>query len=273
MRHQGCAPRRPLLIIPIAFAPARFRQPMPRSPLRPPARALKPAPRRIAVREVAPQVMPLRGPSLTDQAYLQLEELIVTLQLPPGSPVSEAMLSERLGIGRTPIREALQRLAREHLVIAVPQKGYLISQIDVRLQLRLLETRRELERLIARSAARRATLQEQQRLGELAEAFNKAAKNNDATAFIRADREFNELCVQAARNEFAAGAMQLMHGLARRFWFMHWRQAADLPETARAHAALARAVSLGDEGGAAQALDALLDGIESFTKATVTTEF
>jgi DNA-binding GntR family transcriptional regulator len=216
---------------------------------------------------------PLREPSLTDAAYLQLEELIVTLQLPPGSAVSEAQLSERLGIGRTPIREALQRLVREHLVLAIPQRGYLVSHIDVRLQLRLLETRREVERLIARNAARRSTLEEQQRFAELASVFGRAAERNDATAFIRADREFNGLCLQASRNEFAAGAMQLMNGLARRFWYMHWRQAADLPVTARAHAELARAISLRDETAAARALDALLDGIEAFTRATVSTEF
>ena len=95
------------------------------------------------------------GRSLTDEAYAQLEELIVTLQLRPGVAVSEATLSERLGIGRTPIREALQRLAREHLVVVLPQRGNLISEIDVRKQLRLLETRREVERLIVRWAARR----------------------------------------------------------------------------------------------------------------------
>ena len=81
--------------------------------------------------------------------------MIVTLQLRPGVAVSEAALSERLGIGRTPIREALQRLAREHLIVVLPQRGNLVSQIDVRKQLRLLETRREVERLIARCAARR----------------------------------------------------------------------------------------------------------------------
>jgi len=83
------------------------------------------------------------GRSLTDEAYAQLEELIVTLQLRPGVAVSEASLSERLGIGRTPIREALQRLAREHLVAVLPQRGNLISEIDIKKQLRLLETRRE----------------------------------------------------------------------------------------------------------------------------------
>lgn len=220
-----------------------------------------------------PRAIPLRPPSQTDQAYDQLEELIVTLQLPPGSPVTEAKLAARLGIGRTPVREALQRLAREHLVVALPQRGYLVSHIDVRMQLRLLETRREVERLIARCAARRASAEERQHFAALADGFEKASRDNDATTFIRADREFNELSLEAARNEFAAGAMVLMHGLSRRFWYMHWRQAADMPETAHAHAVLARAIAQGDEEGAAKALDVLLDGIQAFTKATLTTDF
>ncbi|MGB8433220.1 MAG: GntR family transcriptional regulator, partial [Burkholderiales bacterium] len=84
--------------------------------------------------------------TLTDKAYTYLEELIVTLKLPPGSAVSEAMLSRRLGIGRTPIREALQRLARERLVTILPRRGVIVSDINVKSQLRLLEVRREVER-------------------------------------------------------------------------------------------------------------------------------
>jgi DNA-binding GntR family transcriptional regulator len=78
--------------------------------------------------------------------------LIVRLELPPGSAVSEAMLSERLGIGRTPIREALQRLARERLVQILPRRGVIVSDINVKGQLRLIELRREVERLVVRSA-------------------------------------------------------------------------------------------------------------------------
>ena len=74
------------------------------------------------------------------------------LELTPGSAVSEAMLSARLGIGRTPIREALQRLARERLVRILPRRGVIVSEIDVKSQLRLLEVRREIERLMARAA-------------------------------------------------------------------------------------------------------------------------
>ncbi len=207
--------------------------------------------------------------SLTDLAYAQLEELIVTLKLEPGRVVSEAELSELTGIGRTPIREALQRLAREKLVSILPRRGIVVTDINVGSQLRLLEVRRELERLIARLAARRATQDERRRFRELARGFEKSAKANDDTTFMRTDREYNWLCSEAAHNDFAAGAMTLMHSLSRRFWYIHYKQAADMPLTAKLHADIARAIAAADEERAARASDRLLDEIEKFTRETV----
>ena len=198
--------------------------------------------------------------------------MIVTLRLPPGAAVSEQELAATLGIGRTPIREALQRLARESLVSILPRRGILVTEINVKRQLRLLEVRRELERLIARSAARRATDEERARFRQLARDFEKSAKVNDDVAFMRTDREFNSLCSAAAHNEFAAGAMGLMHSLSRRFWYIHYKQAADMPLTAKLHADSARAIADGDEERAAKASDKLLDAIEKFTRDTVSTD-
>lgn len=195
------------------------------------------------------------------------------LELPPGAAVSEAMLSERLGIGRTPIREALQRLARERLVQILPRRGVIVSDINVRSQLRLLELRREIERLVARGAARRATDEERARFAELAKGFEQAARGGDDVAFLRIDREFNELCLRAARNEFAETAMTAMAALSRRFWYLHYKQATDMPVTAKLHANIARAVARADPEAAAAASDALLDNIEAFTRSTVTTDF
>src|SRR4051812_30935628 len=104
-------------------------------------------------REPAPVETP---ESLTERAYRQLEEQIVTLQIPPGTVVSETLLAERLGIGRTPIREALQRLAREKLVVIMPRRGIVVAEENLKQQLRLIELRREVERLLAKSAAKRA---------------------------------------------------------------------------------------------------------------------
>jgi DNA-binding GntR family transcriptional regulator len=223
-----------------------------------PARALK-----------ANEVWPGPKESLTEQAYAQIEEAIVTLQLAPGTIVSELTLSEMTGIGRTPIREAIQRLSREHLILIMPQRGLLVPEIDVKKQLKLLRTRREVERLVCRSAAKSATPQERDVFAQLAAEFKEASKRNDDVSFVRLDREFNELCLIAARNEFAEAAMRLMHGLARRFWYFHYKQAADIPEMARLHGAVAKAIAEGNVDAAGQALDALLDNIEEFTRATL----
>jgi DNA-binding GntR family transcriptional regulator len=207
--------------------------------------------------------------SLTDRAYAQLEELIVTLQLPPGMALSEQVLAMRLGIGRTPIREALQRLARDGLVNILPRRGVVVSEIDLRAQLRLLDVRRELERLMARSAAERATADERALFTDIACDMRAAAAISDDLAFMRLDLQFNELVSATARNEFASRAMGLMHGLSRRFWYNHYREAADLPLTARLHAEVAEAIAAGDAAVAAAASDRLVDYIESFARSTL----
>lgn len=207
--------------------------------------------------------------SLAERAYERLEELITTLKLQPGASVSEAELSEEIGMGRTPIREALQRLAREHLIIIMPRRGMVIAPIDVAAQMRLLEVRRSVESVIATSAARKATPDERRRFAEIAHAFIESAERNDDVSFMRIDRAFNEALIHAARNEFAAGAMSLMSGLARRFWFLHWRNAADMGLAARLHAAIADAVARGEPAEADQATKALMDYLESFTRASL----
>jgi DNA-binding GntR family transcriptional regulator len=211
----------------------------------------------------------LQADTLTDKAYRALEEEIVTLSIPPGTVVSEAMLSRRLGVGRTPVREALQRLAREWLVVILPRRGIVISEIDPVRQLRLLEVRLELERFLARSAARRAGAVQRVRFRAIAEGMDAAAAQADDLAFMRLDREFNLLVLEAAGNEFGSAAMSLMNGLSRRFWYMHYKQAADLPLAARLHAAIARAIADGDQDGAGQASDALVGYIQAFARATI----
>ena len=97
----------------------------------------------------------------------------------------------------------------------------------------------------------------------------RAAKTTNDIAFMRLDREFNRLMIEAAHNDYAARSMKLLQGLSRRFWYMHYRQAADLPLCARLHASQARAIAEGDRDAAARSSDRLMDYVESFTRATV----
>jgi DNA-binding GntR family transcriptional regulator len=222
-----------------------------------------------AVKRIRPHGQAAPAETLTERAYRQLEEQIVTLNLKPGDFLSEYALSASLSIGRTPIREALQRLAREGLVMILPRKGILVSETDPRKQLLVLEVRRELERLLARVGAQRSNAGQRQRLREIADGMDRAAKTNDDIVFMRLDRELNLLISAAGHNDYATRAMRALHGHSRRFWYLHYKEAADLPLCARLHAAQARAIADGDATRAAEATDRLIDYTETFTRATV----
>ncbi|MEC9328775.1 MAG: GntR family transcriptional regulator [Pseudomonadota bacterium] len=207
--------------------------------------------------------------SLTMVAYEQLEELITTLKLEPGTVLSEAALVDQLGIGRTPIREALQKLEREGLILILPRKGIQVTDINPRKQLLLLELRRELEKLLARTGALRATDTERLQFESIADAMENTIDHEDHVGFMRQDYALNQLISKAGHNEYASRAIGLIQGLARRFWFMHRVEAADMTLCTRLHAELARSIARGSPDDAENAVDALLDYLETFTRATV----
>jgi DNA-binding GntR family transcriptional regulator len=213
-----------------------------------------------------------QGTTLTAQAYERLEELIVRLELAPNSLISEHALGKHLGLGRTPIREALQRLAREGLVIILPRRGMFVAPVDIGAQMRLIEVRRRVEELLAGGAAQRANAEERRAFQDLADDMERAARQADDLTFMRLDREFNTLLTVACRNEFAAAAIGLFAGLSRRFWFFNYKRFASLPKVARLHAAVARAVARGDDKAARSASNALMDHIAEFTSSTVLPE-
>lgn len=207
--------------------------------------------------------------TLTDLAYSKLEEIIVTLQIPPGTVLSERTLMQRLKIGRTPTREALQRLAHDGLVVIIPRRGIMVSEINLQKQFRLLEVRREIERLMARLSAERASSDERNEFAEIAKNMLDAAKNANDIEFMRLDQRFNNLVAAAAKNEFARRSIGLMNATSRRFWYRHYQQVADLPLAARLHAQVAKAIAERNAKGAAEASDRLIDYIEDFARKTL----
>jgi len=213
--------------------------------------------------------VPVEMSSLSDQAYEQLEELIVTMKLAPGTPVSESQISTMLGIGRTPIREAFQRLSHEHLVSIIPKRGIFISDLNPQKQLRVLETRRELERLICKKSAKRCNPEERKQFEKMAKDFKKASKEKNEKLFLKVDKELNDLTIIAAKNEYASKALSMLHGMSRRFWFGNFHQIGDITVAAMLHANIADAIFNGNEKEAGIAVDKLIDYIEEFTRKTV----
>lgn len=206
---------------------------------------------------------------LAHRAYVELEELIVTLQIRPGSFLSELALSKQLGIGRTPIREALLRLSYEGLVVIVPRRGVFVTEIDVNEHFRMIEFRREVERLVACLACHRATSEECANLAQIAREMEDVAERSDSTRFIRIDQRMDQAIYAAARNPFASKALRTMSSLTRRFWFRYHKDIIDVPRCARLHARIAQAVSERDTEKASEHLSNLLDYIEHMTHASM----
>lgn len=210
----------------------------------------------------APGPDPAEAESLTDRAHKLLEEMIATLQLPPGTPVSEAELSSQLGIGRTPVREAMQRLARERLLLVLPRRGCIVTPIRPEEEVMLIETRRAVETLVMETAAARASESERRQFGEIAARMKTALRTHDFDAFARLDAEFNRLCIAACRNEFAGSMMQVIAPLSRRFWFTHHGRTLS-KEGVEAHIEIALALSRGDAKAALSGTERLLRYVAS----------
>lgn len=213
--------------------------------------------------------MEANGENQAQMAYRILEEMIVTLKLPPGSKISEKALNRSLGFGRTPLREALQRLAIEGSVKILPRSGVIVSEIDLADQLNMIEVRRELEKIIAGRAARLAMEDQRRVFAKLAEDFDRAAEENDSNIFIETDREFNALSIATAQNKYVAYAIGPIEAQTRRFWYLHFKRFGDLSRVTKLHAHIARAIAANDEAAARDASDRLIDYVEEYTRKTL----
>ena len=197
--------------------------------------------------------------SLAEQAYRELEEQLVTLKLAPGELVSEKDLMEMAGIGRTPVREAIQRLSVEGLLKVLPRKGLMVTSLRRSDLSQIIEARRVLERLLVVKAAERATADQRQALKVLASRMQ--AADNDLENFFRLDQHLNALLEAACNNRFLVQALTAMHSQCRRLWYLH-RSRLNLPRSTQLHGGLAKAVADGDSAGAIRALDEIIAILE-----------
>lgn len=195
--------------------------------------------------------------SLTEIAYRRLEEAIVTLSLRPGAFLTEAQLIDLVGVGRTPVREALIRLAQQGLVEVLPRKGLAVADVNAIEIMAALDAREVLERLVASETAKRAGPSDRIAILEKARAMRAAADRGDANAFMRLDKELDTAVATAARSPYATRALEPLQALIRRAWF-YFERNDDLVPSANFHMALAHAIASGDPSAAMAASDALM---------------
>jgi DNA-binding GntR family transcriptional regulator len=185
------------------------------------------------------------------RAYRALERMIVTLDLAPGAIATEGTLIDRVGLGRTPVREALQRLAWEGLVEIRPRAGLAIAPLHAADWLKVIDARRGLEIVLARSAARFAGREAVGFFHQAALAMQKAVIAGNVLAFLDADKALDEALALAADNPFAARVAAPLQTHSRRFWF-RYKADTGLAESAEHHVALIGAILEGDDDGAAK---------------------
>jgi DNA-binding GntR family transcriptional regulator len=206
--------------------------------------------------------------SATARAYRTLEQAIVILELAPGSVTTEAQLIERVGLGRTPVREAIQRLAWEGLVEVRPRAGLAIAPLNAGDWLFVMDAREGVEMVLARSAARYATPQAIERFQEAAQAMHRAVVASDVAGFLKADKALDEALALAADNRFAARLAAPLQTHSRRFWFRYQRETG-LAESAARHVELIQKILAGDEAGAEAEAGRLMALLRSHARAAV----
>ena len=199
---------------------------------------------------------------LSEQAYYLIKEKITTLEMPPLSVVDEQFLREELGLGRTPIREALHRLSAEGLIIIAPRRGMFVAEISITDLAKIFEVRIALEGLCARLAAERVT-QDQIAQMEMTLADLETVTEGDTKALMRIDERFHSLLYQAADNEFLMDSLDRLHTLSMRLWYLVLNHLGDLRKAIEQHREITAALKAGDGD---EAEDLICQHISEFQK-------
>ncbi|MHC5307217.1 GntR family transcriptional regulator [Bartonella sp. LJL80] len=207
-----------------------------------------------------------QGESLSDLAYKKLERLMVTLFFEPGSIINERDVIEATGMGRTPVREAIQRFAWEGFFVIHPRSGIAVTPLEPQDFSRVLDAREGVEMVLARDAARFAGSHDHHKMELVAQALQQSAKDEDPYAFLDADKMLDEVIGKAAGNIFAARFAEPLQTHSRRFWFRFRRGAEGIRTSADRHCALIEAVISGDRDKASERAKELMRYLVTMTE-------
>ncbi len=198
------------------------------------------------------QVAP-RTESLSEQAYRDIRRMIVQLELAPGAVIREDALQSALELGRTPIREALQRLVRDQFVTVIPRRGMYVSSIDVGDLAVLYETRAILEPYAMRLACARG---DEVVWDEMATLLEIATGSSSPVELLEIDRQCRELVWAAADNRFLTNQLDMLYAHSDRLWHLYLGDVADLHDMIAEHREILTALRADHADRAAELIEA-----------------
>ena len=236
-------------------APRNSRDNAPIKKARTPTRATR-RPATTAAARVAAAITPAaeRPLSLSDRAYAEIKQKILSLEFGPGEFLNEMGIASMLGLGRTPVHQAVHRLKADGLLEVIPRKGILVRPDSLNEVLALLEARLALEPGIAALAADRVTPEQVIGIRALLAQSGRITHQKHRQQFMAIDRAFHGLVAGGAGNPILAEAIRPMHERSTRIWHLQVWQADDLAVTQTEHEAILDAIARGDRSGAARAM-------------------
>jgi DNA-binding GntR family transcriptional regulator len=220
----------------------------------------------VRIHEAGPRPATFRKPepprSQSEAAYFLIRDRILSLALPPGSLVHEAQLREELSIGRTPIREALQRLAHEKLVRSVPNRGTFVTDVNITDLARITEVRVILEGHAARLASERRTPADRAEIEDLLGEL-RTVKLTEQRELMKLDQEIHRRVYRCARNAFLESTLERYFNLSLRLWFLVLDHGVRLREAVAEHRTMLEAILAGEGDRAEQAMRRHVAGFEA----------
>jgi DNA-binding GntR family transcriptional regulator len=211
-----------------------------------------------------PLGMILRMTTKTDLAYDRMEAMLVSGELAPGRFLAMHELQTMLSMGRTPVHQAVTRLAGDTLILIKPRHGLQITPIDLKRERLLLSLRRDVERFVIRLATECASPAQRTEMTQLHTQLC-AAKDMNLAQFNATDRRIDQLFLEAANEPFVAATLRPLHTLFRRIgWLYHAQntQTTALQTSIDGHIAVLDAVASQHVERAVQATDALMDFVD-----------
>lgn len=180
--------------------------------------------------------------SMVDDVYSSLLLAIVEARLGAGTPLSQNKLASRMGVSRTPVREALLRLERDGLVQRLPESGFAVATITADEVNEACDLLHVLDTYVYRRAAETLSRAELDELLELASSLVDSAELGDADAWREADRRYHAVVMEAAKNRFVAESLQQTRRRVQRFWLQKRHFDGRLVTCSQDHVALAQAM-------------------------------
>lgn len=207
--------------------------------------------------------------SLREKAYYLLRDRLITLQLRPGVTLDERALQTELGVGRTPLREAMRKLADDRLVRVIPRRGMFASHVDLGDLSAISEVRAELEAYAGHLAASRAGDDDRAAIDALLAELDARAETASQTELIQLDLRTHRVVHRATHNAYLTATLDEYYLHSLRMWFLVLEHVEHLGHAVAAHRELLEAVRAGDAGGAEQILRKHVAGFEQEIRAVV----